>query len=411
MFKKKNKNPPLKVSLVGMNEKALQLFAMFLDNQARGNCEIVTDGTQETVIIDLDGVESSRLWLDVRRKFQGPVIVLSISDKHISLNNAFWVSKPVKADAFLDALVKVRDALKNPPKTPSSPNPLPHITKPNLIPEVSQTSHAAPTHEAKPPSLATKDDGKSSTSPAAQLMSEEMDEKSQNCCGELQDAAYRNASEQAALFFDPTATLLGVFRDAIRLTTEGGMAKIERPGAHAIFVSAGKNFVSTPMPEAYLRAVCARNISDSPLSVELIEREPKDIGMSEDPRLRRLDNMLWKISLWSSRGRVPQGTSLSAPVRLHRWPNIPRLMTVPHGMRIAALWAIQPSGLLETAQKLEIPYRFVFAFYCACQSFGLVEQLAQPTQGTAATSSTTHQPASKEKRGLFSSLLKKLGFG
>ncbi|MEW5838522.1 MAG: hypothetical protein AB1717_06785 [Pseudomonadota bacterium] len=404
MFKQKPKNPPLKVSLIGMSEKALQLFAMFLDGPVRGSCKVVDDGSHEAVIIDLDGVESPRLWLDMRRKFQGPVIVLSVTEKN--LNHAFWVSKPVKDDVFLGAVTKVREALKNPPKqvAPSQePSPRSGVGS-------AMQSPSAPKIETRPQPTEAVAESKTNTSPAAQLMSEEMDERSQNCCGQLEDAAYRSG-DPSALFFDPNVTLLGVFRDAMRLTREGGIAKIERPGAHPIFVSAGRKFTSTPMPEAYLRAVCARNISDSPLSVNLIEIEPKDIGVSEDPRLRRLDNMLWKISLWSSRGRVPHGTSLSAPVRLRRWPNIPRLMTVPHGMRIAALWVTQPSGLLDTAQKLEIPYRFVFAFYCACQSFDLTEQLTASSPEPAIASGATAQPANQEKRGLFGRLLKKLGFG
>ncbi len=401
MFKKKPKNPPLKVSLVGMNERALQLFGMFLDGPVRGSCEVVSDHSQDAIIIDMDGVESSRLWLDVRRKFQGPVIALSVTEKHINLNNAFWVSKPVKADAFLEALSKVRAALQNPPKAGGqSIKPASLADAP--VPTDKKTAEA-------PPRLAEAGEPKTATSAAAQRMSNEMDEKSQNCCGNIQDETYTDPRAQAELFFDPATTLLGVYREAMQRTAEGGIAKIEGLGAHPIYVGQGKNFASTPMPEAYLRAICARSISASPVSIALVELEPKDIGISEDPRLRRLDNMLWKISLWTSRGRVPLGTSLTAPVRLRSWPNIPRLMSVPHGMRIAALWVTQPSGLLESAQKLDVPYRFVFAFYCACQSFGLVEFVMTPTQSTEAAPSA--QPASKEKRSLFGSLLKKLGFG
>ena len=390
-----------------MNERTLQMFTMFLNGPASGHCEIVDDGTHEAVIIDLDGLDSPHIWLDVRRKFHGPVIVLSVVEKQ--LNNAFWVAKPVNAEAFGATVKKVHEALSNPPATPNkSPppeiKPTPHVAPPPVAPPA-----ASPvTPVAKAQDVAEKK--AESTSPAAQLMSEEMDEKSQNCCGELQDPAYRDSSAQSQLFFDPATTLLGIFREAMRLTMESGVAKIERTGAHPMYVGSGKDFASTPMPEPYLRAVCARSISESPISVALVDLEPKAIGISEDPRLRRLDNMLWKISLWSSRGRVPLGTSLTAPIRLRRWPNIPRLLMVPHGMRIASLWRLEPSGLLVTAQKLGIPYRFVFSFYTACQSFGLVEQLAESPRETSSATQSTPPTISNEKRGLFGSLLKKLGF-
>jgi hypothetical protein len=83
-------------------------------------------------------------------------------------------------------------------------------------------------------------------------------------------------------------------------------------------------------------------------------------------------------------------------------------MSVPHSLRITALWVSQPTGLLATGRKLGVPYRYVFAFYCACKAFDLVEQLGSPVQGNMG-----HEPAkamTQEKRSLFGGLLKKLGF-
>jgi hypothetical protein len=83
-------------------------------------------------------------------------------------------------------------------------------------------------------------------------------------------------------------------------------------------------------------------------------------------------------------------------------------MTVPHSLRIAALWVSQPTGLLETARILGVPHRYVFSFYCACKAFDLVEQLGSGTQGNA--NHPTVSGMTQEKRGLFGNLLKKLGF-
>lgn len=405
MFTRKKTDSELKVSIVGMNERALQLFTMFLEGPGRGSCQIVTNGAHEVVIIDLDGVESPRLWLDLRRKFHGPVIVLSVTEKQ--LNNAFWVGKPVQAERFFAAVSKAREALKNPPTAPAKP---PEI-KPAIPVASARPLSAGGKEDVKPHQTPAAVEKASGTSPAAQLMAEDEDERAQNCCGNLQDATYTDPRSRDELFFDPALTLLGVYREAMKLSAGGGIAKIGGLGAYPLFVGGAINFASTPMPEPFLRAVCARSMDASPVSIGLVELEPKAIGVSEDQRLRRLDNMLWKISLWSSRGRVPQGTSLTAPVRLRSWPNIPRLMSVPHSMRIAALWGVQPSSLLETAQKLDVPYRFVFSFYTACQSFGLVELQKSSETTPSAAADTSAQPIKNEKRSLFGGLLKKLGFG
>jgi hypothetical protein len=83
-------------------------------------------------------------------------------------------------------------------------------------------------------------------------------------------------------------------------------------------------------------------------------------------------------------------------------------MSVPHSLRIAALWARQPTSLMDTARKLGVPHRYVFSFFCACNAFDLVEQL-----GSDASTSTKHvieKAMTQEKRSLFGKLLKKLGF-
>ncbi|TQV62230.1 MAG: hypothetical protein FNT29_09690, partial [Halothiobacillaceae bacterium] len=97
---------PLKITLHGMDERAARMFAMFLEGPARGHCEIVPEGRQEAVVVDLDGVGADRLWLDVRRKFSGPALVLSVREK--VLRHSIWVRKPVQASEFISAVERLR---------------------------------------------------------------------------------------------------------------------------------------------------------------------------------------------------------------------------------------------------------------------------------------------------------------
>lgn len=402
LFGKKTQPIP-KVKLMGMNERALNLFTMFLNSSAKGLCEIVDDGSHQIVIIDLDAVDNARMWLDVRSQFTGPAIVLSVREQ--SLTNAFWVSKPVNEDHFKSALDKAQKALSQPPSQPAA---VPHSPKAPLPAKTeSQTEPIKlATVTTKTPS-STAEKTTAVTSAAAGGMNESLEDHAKTCCGELADEVYRDPKQREQLFFNSSDTVLGLLRQAMTLTKEQGIARIAREGAHPLYVGCAQDFFSSPMHEAYLRAICARNIGESPVKVELVNMDVKTIGASDDVRMRRLDNVLWKTALWSSRGRVEGGTSLDAPVRLRAWPNIPRLMSVPHGLRIAALWVSQPTGLLETARKLNVAHRFVFSFYCACNAFDLVEQLGEVAQSS---SSHTAKTVTQEKRGLFGSLLKKLGF-
>lgn len=89
-------------------------------------------------------------------------------------------------------------------------------------------------------------------------------------------------------------------------------------------------------------------------------------------RLPRFDAMLWKLALQTSLGRLPQDTDLKQELFLKAWPNMTRFQPTPHAMRIAALWANHGATLLETIQKLDIPQRYVFAFYNAAFSSDLL---------------------------------------
>jgi len=376
-----------KVCLMGMNERALNALTMFL----KDTCEIVGDGSHEVVIIDLDSMDSSRLWMDVRRNFHGPAIVLSVARRDLA--NAYWVEKPIQPEQFKKALELAKRAigeLKEQPK----PAPQPTATPP--------VATSPPAESNAPPSaLAT-------SAVAATGMNEQMDERSQNCCGDMDDAVYLDPTQREKLYGDCTHSLLGLLREALRMTANGGVASFLGLAGRPLYVSAAENFVSTPMPEAFFRSLCVRSAASSPITLVLVDKTPAEIGPSEDKRLQSLNNLLWKVALWSSRGRLQRGLSVEAPVRLRAWPNIPRLMTVPHSLRIAALWARQPTSLMDTARKLGVPHRYVFSFYCACNAFDLVEQLGTDTAKNAIP--VKEKAITQEKRSLFGGLLKKLGF-
>ena len=80
---------------------------------------------------------------------------------------------------------------------------------------------------------------------------------------------------------------------------------------------------------------------------------------------------MWLITLWCSRGRVPQDIDITQPVYLMQWPNLTRLEPIPHAARIAALIYDQPRTLTDAAKQLGIEQRYVFAFFSACRTIGL----------------------------------------
>ena len=171
----------------------------------------------------------------------------------------------------------------------------------------------------------------------------------------------------------------------------------------AIFLPPGGQPVLSQMNDAYLRTLSVVPIAEPSLTVSLLRNDP---GYAQDDTLltSSREALLWKSTLWASRGRVPIGTRLDIPVYLRYWPNLTRLLLLPHSMRIAALWANQPHSLLATAKTLAIPQRHVFSFYSAAHALGL----ASTSQRGVDTLLTTEPPPVDQRRGLLTRLLNRL---
>jgi len=76
-------------------------------------------------------------------------------------------------------------------------------------------------------------------------------------------------------------------------------------------------------------------------------------------------NFIWETCIKTSKGRLPESTNLTKPVVMSLWPNFSQLKVFRHAIPIAAVWSRQRISLIETADLLNIPQRYVFSLYTA----------------------------------------------
>jgi hypothetical protein len=95
---------------------------------------------------------------------------------------------------------------------------------------------------------------------------------------------------------------------------------------------------------------------------------------ADSSKLQRMESLIWKVALWTSAGRIPEGVDLFRPVYLRHWPNFPRLLVFPYALRIASLLSEHPRSLMNLSRALNIRQQYVFAFYSAARSIGLAGQ-------------------------------------
>lgn len=397
---------PLKISLDGLDARSRNLLEMFLKGPAQGACEVVAEADAQAAIFDYDLYGAERLWQTLRGRFHGPAVVMSVIERH--LHNAVWVKKPINTDDFLAAIAQVKERLR----TEARLQELESVAETIIAPPVTERAPAAPVATPVPtpakvpqPPPRGEQVEEGGVSRAAGLARQE--QQIHECCGALSDEAYLDPRRESELFYEPNEYLQGVLEKACRLArTAAAPVKLEVLGQPLIVLPGGKQ-VFSDLREQVLRPLCVTSLANRQDEPQVQPGATVPAQKPQDSRFHGCEKMLWQVALWASRGRVPVGTDLDAPVVLPCWPNFSRILITPHAMQIAALWNERPLSLKETARRLAIPHRYVFAFYSACAALGLIDRQASSEPEVPEISKTVPE----EKRGLLGSLLRKLKLG
>lgn len=226
-------------------------------------------------------------------------------------------------------------------------------------------------------------------------------------CGTLDDSVYLNPARRAELYYEPDDYVQGILSRACQRAKEALQPiRVDIGGQELIIMAGGRQVFSTAR-EQRLRPLCVTSKPGRLVTMSDLRLNEMPTIQQGDPQLNSSETILWVMSLWASRGRVPRGTDIDAPVSLVSWPCYSRLQITPHAMQITSLWTSRPMSLMQTAKVLAIPHRYVFTLYSACLALGLIEEtpVAKPTP-TARINNEIPAPA--EKRSLMGGLLRKL---
>jgi hypothetical protein len=209
------------------------------------------------------------------------------------------------------------------------------------------------------------------------------------------------------LYFDPDTRLLGLLRLAGKLAQTSKQATyirgLERP---LVILPDTPMSVVSPIKEGALRALCNTSLFSETVGLGIASpHHPDDVTYG-------YDELLWKVTLWTARGRLPRGADPHQPVRLRSSPDFARFTATPYAEAICRLWT-KEEGLspVATAARLRIAQRYVFALYSALCMLDLLEMNSTPRVGepaplSYADAAKTAPPLSR--RGLLQGILTKL---
>jgi len=367
---------PLGIALYGIDRSLKNPLQFFFSARCRNHFYIEPERSHaDIVIIDFDSRKGQKIWQRHLEHYPNrPAILLSLTGA--AIQGAQVVSKPLRVPALQQALDNGRKQLQQRKsavlrlptaraRTQEKPSPQPTVAAaaPRPVPQEKTT---------KPPQAQNRlPSGKTRKNSVSLGSFKGLDEKiSHTFIGSAPDIDPGNPLQLRSAQYDPTNFLVYRVSQAIRLAEEKGQAVSLKQDRGSITLFPGDRRALVWMQERHLRSLAALPVDDGKLTASILDIGPDSALAKSDPQ-SGLDALLWRLTLIACRGRFPVGTDPHAPVVLKHWPNLTRLQSFPHAVRIANLWAHESVSLLETAKILDIPQRYVFTFYSAANMTGL----------------------------------------
>ncbi|MBV1889011.1 MAG: hypothetical protein KUG67_02065 [Proteobacteria bacterium] len=352
------KKKPIQISTIGLNERSLNTFEFFFKKDCKARYVLCDEHRIARItLVDIDMPGSDTALSDYRKKNPiKTVICLSVSGE--SIHSDFCIKKPINSTE----LVQLLDNIVDNTSVEQRNNNCREAT-----PEAKLSTKAGPGGD-------TRTFSQSNTSRAGEHLGQE-DES--DFFGENRDVDINNKKEVALVTYSPKNMFQGAIIEGCNLAkSKNSVVEVRCLGVSTVID--GTSFkVYTAAPYGIIRPTCLLHSNEKPQfkNIEFDKLEEillsRNRGKKANVVCMDIDAFVWKISLWSSRGRIPEGTSFSLPVYLIHWPNLTRLDNIPHASRIASVLMSGPDTLCHIAERLNIPQRYVFGFYSACNALEL----------------------------------------
>jgi len=404
-MKTKN-NKPLNVAIYGMDERSHKMMEMFLKGPCKGIAVVVDELGAELDIIDADSVNAKEI-LDNRKVKtpDRPIILLSLEE--VIIDGTIYVKKPVQTDELVEALKKVKlmlggDKLKKVKDLPkqlsspeSKPEPEPKKEKRPFVVENKQT-------ETK------KIDSKKSKKRAKHRTTVNLTEKGFSAyIGHVDGVDFSDQEQVLLASFSPKNFFLGYVQSAIRVARDKGRILQLNSSWKPLIIFPHSQEIWLDADDKQLRAfagLAIANKSGQGMSLSSVEQNTSEFINEKIESFYDADAFIWRLAVWTSKGRYPEAINIDRPVYLKHWPNFTRLVVTPHALQITALLINGPRTLINIADSLKIKPQYVFVFISAAYAVGIVGQ-ARRKADELIVPPEVKKPASK---GLLSKILSRL---
>lgn len=390
-MKKPAGKAPFNVALYGMDPRSYKTMELYLKGPCRGMAIVVDPADADIDIIDADFATAGEILQKRRQQAPGrPIILLSLQT--LNLENTYFVQKPVKAEQLLAVFTRIKSA------------GLEAKNKPAMLAKPAATTVA----ESK-----TEPAGEVMTSPRLdqprpqkRALFEDNEGGYATFLGTLSGIDFDDPEQLRTASFDPRLYFLSYVQSAYRVACHEKRALQLNSVWKPVLIFPDSHQVWLDADDKQLRAfagveqnkIFAGNIGVIPIEAETV-KAAKELDKFQD-----MDAFLWKLTIWTSKGRFPFGLDLNHPVYLKHWPNFTRLLLTPDALRIAALLVQGPRTPLDIIKVLNVSPQYVFAFISASLGLGMLGK----SERRADEIIVAEPPKHAKRQGLLAKILNKL---
>ena len=408
------------ISFLGIDERSRSAYEIFFKKINQQNC-VLTDNYEQAQIclVDMDAYNIKQGYPALVEKYpQLIILILSLSAYECQHDNEFFIRKPVKRDSLQNSLNQICEQFFHIPvlnkvqtqtasKTADYKFVVNKTAKQKASPGQSKKTNVVPIKNK------IRENKVTSTARAGKLLKVKNEE---HFVGEQQDIDINDPEQQKKIFYSPAQCLQAVVEQASIKSRQSGQIIQLNVLNHEFYFDHQEQKIYSTVGPGIIRPLCLVTIDNKPrftprdntfrneLHKIIQTNKNKTLKKTLEKQSWNMESFMWLISLWSSRGRIPVGTEILKPVFLMQWPNLTRLASIPHAVRIAALLYDKPYTLTEAARLLAIKQRYVFAFYSACKAIGLANVSRRQIDHTFASET----PQASENKSILSKLLNKL---
>lgn len=379
---------PIRVAALGVEPRTFNTLQLFFHGQCQDDFILVDEDAADICIIDMDSHQAGQMLEGQKLKYPDrPAILLSLNSN--DNYDGPYVRKPMRLAALSSALSEALEILER-KSIPMTHSTLPPGFLESQVPTLNKVAkfvNKAHADRIQKKVVFRKYSPKSKSSATLESFSEANDSGIMFVTKPDIKLNPYNPIQMSKLHYQPAQLLQGYFQQAYNLAIEKKCDVLLEGPWRPITIFYKSREMSVKQNFRHLYALAAMRFKPKDIKISVLDNKSGQ-GESATNRANYLpksgelvipiEQFLWKLTLRTSRGRVPIGTDFDKPIQLVRWPNLTRNAVTPHAFRIAALWSKRPTSLKETSEILAIPLQFVFIFYSAAVALNLVTHSSRP---------------------------------